>query len=126
MLKETITYKDYNGKERTEDFYFNLTKSEIVERAAVSETDYAEKLKTIIKASDGSKIMETFKQFLFDSYGEKSEDGRRFMKSQELSKAFSETEAYNVLFMRLVTDPDYAANFIRGILPEGIEGEGKK
>lgn len=120
MLKETIKYTDYNGKERSEEFFFNLSESEVVEMAATSETDLSEKLKKMVEANDGTQIMRTFKDLLFRAYGEKSEDGRRFVKSPEISKAFSETEAYNKLFMRLVTEPEYAAMFINGIIPQDV------
>ena len=121
MLKETITYVDYNGTERTEDFYFNLSESEIVEMAATSDGDLGEKLKAIVAAKDGSKIMSVFKDVLIRSYGQKSDDGKRFEKRNgELARAFLDTPAYNQLFMRLVTDPNYAAAFIEGVLPKGI------
>lgn len=121
MLKETIKYIDYNGTERQEDFYFNLSESEIVEMASTSEGDLSEELKKMVESKDGGRIMRTFRDLLSRAYGEKSQDGRRFVKSAEISKAFFETEAYNKLFMRLVTDPDYAANFIAGIIPQNLE-----
>lgn len=121
MLKETIKYVDYNGIERTEDFYFNLSESEIVEMAATTEGDLGENLKKMIESKDGSAIMRTFKDLLDRAYGEKSADGRRFVKSSEISKAFFETEAYNKLFMRMVTDPEYAANFIAGVIPQEVK-----
>lgn len=119
MLRETIEYVDYNGKTRTEDFYFNLNEAEIIEMAAADE-DLGEKLKKIVAANDGSEIMRVFKDFLRRAYGEKSEDGRRFTKSPEITEAFMQTEAYNKLFMRLVTDPEYSAKFINGILPKEV------
>lgn len=125
MLKRTISYTDYFGRERKEDFYFNLTKSELIEMEISKEEGFEEYLTNIINSKKGSVIMETFKKILFASYGEKSEDGRRFIKSPELSKAFSETEAYNILFQELVLDADKAVEFVNGILPtdisEGIE-----
>lgn len=121
MLKETIKYVDYNGIERQEDFYFNLSETEIVEMASTTEGDLSEELKKMVESKDGSRIMKTFKDLVARAYGEKSADGRRFVKSPEISKAFFETEAYNKLFMRLVTDPDYAANFIAGIIPQNLE-----
>lgn len=122
MIKQTITYKDWNGVERTEDFYFNLSESEIVEFAATAEGDLGEELKQMVDSKDGAKIMETFKNLLARSYGEKSPDGKRFMKgeNQQLFKAFSETEAYNKLFMRMVTEPEFAATFIQGVIPQEL------
>lgn len=117
MLKETRTYTDYNGKERTEDFYFNLSKSELAEKHLSTDKGLAELLQDIIDSDDHKLIVETFKEIILKAYGEKSEDGRRFIKSEELSKAFSETPVYDELFMELSTDSDKAAKFIHGILP---------
>lgn len=119
MWKETITYTDYFGEERTEDFRFHLSQAECAERQMkYAGGGYAEFLRKIIDAKDSEKIVEYFKKFLLDSYGEISSDGRRFMKSPELSKAFSETEAYNILYMRLATDDKFAAEFVKGVLPK--------
>lgn len=119
MWKETITYTDYFGEERTEDFRFHLSQAECAERQMkYAGGGYAEFLRKIIDAKDSEKIVEYFKQFLLDSYGEISSDGRRFMKSPELSKAFSETEAYNILYMKLATDDKFAAEFVKGVLPK--------
>lgn len=118
MWKETITYTDYFGEQRTEDFRFHLSKAECAEKQmAVAGGGYAELLRKIVDAKDSAKIVEYFKQFILDSYGEISEDGRRFIKSPELSKAFSETEAYSQLYMKLATDDQYAADFVNGVLP---------
>ena len=119
MWKETITYTDYFGEQRTEDFRFHLSQAECAERQMkYAGGGYAEFLRKIIDAKDAEKIVEYFKQFLLDSYGEISSDGRRFMKSPELSKAFSETEAYNILYMKLATDDEFAAEFVKGVLPK--------
>lgn len=121
MLKRTIEYTDYKGNERTEDFYFNMSKAELAEMELTTDgglTDYIEK---IIKAKDQSQIVILFKDLLLKSYGEKSEDGRRFIKSEELSTAFSQTEAYSILFMELASDAEKAAEFVNGIVPEMTE-----
>lgn len=124
MIKETITYTDFGGKTRTEDFYFNLSESEIIEMAAENE-DLGEKLKLIVAANDGGQIMSIFKDLLRRAYGQKSEDGRRLAKRDEhdrpLFNQFVETNAYNVLFLRLVTEPEYAAKFIEGVLPKNLD-----
>lgn len=118
MWKETITYTDYFGEERTEDFRFNLSKAECAERQMkFAGGGYGEFLRKIVEAKDSEKIVEYFKQFLLDSYGEISQDGRRFIKSPELSKAFSETEAYSILYMKLATDDQFAADFVNGVIP---------
>lgn len=124
MLKETIEYVDYNNTPRKEDFYFNLNEAEIIEMSA-NQIDLAARLQSVVDANDGGEIMRVFKDFLRRAYGEKSEDGRRFMKVDDngrpLVYGFMETEAYNKLFLRLVTEPDYAATFIQGILPKPTE-----
>lgn len=117
MLKKTIEYTDYNGVSRTEDFYFNLTKSELVEMELTTDGGFEEYIRRIVNAKDDAEIVKIFKEILFKSYGEKSDDGKRFIKSRELSEAFSQTEAYNKLFMELATDAEVAANFINGIMP---------
>lgn len=117
MLKLTRTYTDYNGEERTEDFYFNFSKAELAEKHLSSEEGLAEKLQKIVDAKDHKEIVDTFKEIILKSYGVKSEDGRRFVKSDEISKEFSETPAYSDLFMELATDEEAASNFIHGIMP---------
>lgn len=120
MLKRTITYTDYKGNQRTEDFYFNLTKAELTEMELTTEGGMSEYIERIIKAQNQSEIVSAFKQLLLKAYGERSEDGRRFMKSEEISKAFSQTEAYSELFMELATDSDKASAFVNGIIPADI------
>ena len=117
MLKKTITYTDFNGVERTEDFYFNLTNAEITELELSTTGGFAEMIRSIVNAQDIPSIVKIFKDIIFKAYGEKSLDGRRFIKSYELSKEFSETGAYSELFMELATDANAAAEFINGIIP---------
>lgn len=117
MYKKTITYTDYNGVERTEDFYFNFSKAEIAEMELTYDGGYASYLETIIKSKDQSQIISVFKDLLLKAYGEKSPDGRRFIKSKELSENFSQTEAYSNYFMELATDEAEATRFFNGITP---------
>lgn len=123
MLKKTITYSDYNGVERTEDFYFNLTRSEITEMEVSIDGGLAQKIQTVSAAQDGGEIMRIFKEIILKAYGEKSPDGKRFIKSEELSIGFTQTEAYNQLFMSLITDPKAAAAFVNGIIPQSTDKE---
>lgn len=118
MLKKTITYTDYDGAERTEDFYFNLKPSEIAELELGTAGGLAEKLRRIVAANEKHKIIEYFKEILLLTYGEKSDDGKYFRKSPEISKAFSDTEAYSMLFMELATDANAASEFINAVLPK--------
>lgn len=121
MLKKTITYLDYNDVERTEDFYFNLTKAEITEMEMSTTGGLSEKIQNIVQAQDIPEIIKIFKELVLKAYGVKSPDGKRFIKNEELTEAFSQTEAYSQLFMELATDADAAAKFINGITPKDID-----
>ena len=129
MLKKTITYTDYNGQERKEDFYFNLTKAELMEMEAGTTGGWANMMQGIIAAQDTPALIKIFKELVLMSYGEKSADGKRFMKvvnGIKLSEAFSQTEAYSQLFMELATDADAASKFVMGIIPAELAEEAKK
>lgn len=117
MLKKTITYNDYNEVERTEAFYFNLSTAETMEMELSTSGGLAEAITKIIEAKDVPSIIKIFKEVILKAYGEKSPDGKRFIKTEELATAFSQTEAYSQLFMELATDADAAAKFINGIIP---------
>lgn len=123
MLKQTRTYTDYNGFQRTEDFYFNLSKAEIMEMELSTTGGMQQMVNKIIAAQDTPELVKIFKELLLKSYGEKSADGKRFIKSRELSDAFEQTEAYSDLFMELATDSDKASAFINGITPKEISKE---
>lgn len=123
MLKKMITYTDYNNVERTEPFYFNLSKAELMEMELGVTGGMTEMLNKIINAKDGPSLMKTFKEMIMKSYGIKSDDGKRLIKSEELSIAFTQTEAYSVLFMELITDDKAAADFVNGIIPNEIQAE---
>lgn len=120
MIKKTITYTDFNGVERTEDFYFNLTKAEILEMEMGTTGGLAEMITNIVAAQDQPAIIKIFKDLVLRAYGKKSPDGRRFMKSDEIRDDFAQTEAYSQLFMELATDADAAAKFVNGIVPADV------
>lgn len=124
MLKKTITYSDYNGVERTEDFYFNLSKAEILEMEMGTSGGLAEMIQRIVATQDAPAIIKIFKDLVLKAYGEKSPDGRRFLKTDEngnpLSRNFEQTEAYSILFMELATDAEAASKFVNGIVPGDI------
>ena len=117
MLKKTFTYTDYNGVERTEDFYFNLSKAELMEMELSTTGGLAEMINKIVAAQDAPAIVKVFKELVLKSYGQKSADGRRFIKSKELAEEFAQTEVYSQLFMELATDADAASKFVNGIVP---------
>lgn len=125
MIKKTITYTDYNGVERTEDFYFNLSKAEIMEMELGTTGGLAEMIQKIIAAQDAPAIIKVFKDLVLRAYGEKSADGKRFMKSDDIALGFSQTEAYSILFMELATDADAAAKFINGVVPADMASDQK-
>ena len=121
MLKRTITYEDFNGVERTEDFYFNLTEAECVEWQLGTEGGLVEMIEKIVAAKDTKSLIEIFKDLVLKAYGEKSADGRRFMKDAEIREAFSQTNAYSIIFMELAKDDIAANEFIKGIIPNKVD-----
>jgi hypothetical protein len=123
MLKKSIKYTDYDGNVREEDFYFNMTKAELIEMQVGTAGGLEKKLRKIVASQDGGEIMAVFKDIITRAYGEKSDDGKRFVKSKELSDGFFQTEAYSELFMELTTDADKAAIFIKGVLPADLDTE---
>ena len=120
MIKKTVTYTDYNEVERTENFYFNLSKAEVLEMEMSTAGGMAESIQKIIDAKDMPAIIRVFKDLVLKAYGVKSDDGRRFIKSKELSEEFAQTEAYSQIFMELATNADEAAKFVNGIVPADL------
>ena len=117
MIKKTITYVDYNDVERTEDFYFNLSKAELMEIEMSTSGGLVEMINRIVAAQDAPAIIKVFKDLILKAYGVKSLDGKRFEKSDKLRTEFEQTEAYSQLFMELSTDADAASKFVNGIMP---------
>ena len=123
MLKKTITYTDYDGVERTEDFYFNLSKAELMAMQYETAGGLQKRIEKIVQEKDNRRIFELFRDIVLRAYGEKSPDGKRFIKSREISDAFAQTEAYTELFMELLTDEKAMAAFINGIIPQSLAAE---
>lgn len=121
MVKKTIKYTDYNGKEREEDYYFNLSKVELLEMEMSAEGGLENKIKKIVESDDKAEIVKYFKEIIKKSFGKKSEDGKRFIKNPKDFEEFEQTEAYVNLFMELATNADAGANFINGIIPQGLK-----
>lgn len=127
MYKKTIKYKDYEGNDREEDFYFNLSKAELMEYLMGDGGYTIDKvLERIYKESNGKKICETFRNLIYISYGEKSLDGRRFIKTDEVKRSFMETEAYSALFMDIIGDTKKSIEFVTGIIPKELADEVRK
>lgn len=124
MYKKTMTYVDFDGNERTEDFYFNLTKAEIMEMEMGTTGGLSAMIQKIVAEQDQPKIIEMFKSLILKAYGVKSPDGKKFMKKVNgvpLAEEFEQTEAYSDLFMLLATDADAAADFVNNIVPKTDE-----
>ena len=121
MLSKKIKYLDFNGNEREEEFLFNLTQAEVMEMELSETGGLAESIKKVIAAQDAPKIIKIFKELILKAYGEKSADGKMFVKSDELSRNFSYTNAYSQLFMELATNDEAAAAFVNGIVPNDTD-----
>jgi hypothetical protein len=124
MLKRNITYKDFNGETVTDIFYFNLGKAEIVEMEVSGEGgSFGDFLRNIVKTEDRKGLVVEFKKLILMSYGEKSQDGKHFEKDEIIRKRFSQTAAFDALFMELISSDDAAAIFVQGILPSDMSAE---
>ena len=121
MLKKTITYTDYDGLERTEEFRFNLTKAELMDMELTTVGTFSKLMQKIIDEKDMVRLAKYFKELILKSYGVKSDDGKRFIKSPELSEAFSQTEAYSELYMELLGNSEYAVKFIQQVMPKDLD-----
>lgn len=131
MIKETITYEDFNGEEWTEDFYFHLSKNELSKWELSKEGGLDKFLEKIVQTHNVKELYQMINDLILMSYGEKSPDGKRFVKSEELSKAFSESPAFDELIMEFMTDEgSKLADFVNGLLPKDlakqVEAEVKK
>ena len=118
MIKWPITYTDYNGETHTDNFYFNLNKAEVMEMNFEAGGVYSEYLQRIVSERDTRRIGEEYKRLILKSYGEKSDDGRRFIKSADRTEAFEQSEAYVELYMQLATEEGAAQKFVEGVLPK--------
>lgn len=120
MLRKNIQYTDFNGQKRTDMFYFNLTKAELAEMELSERQGLSTVAQQIIDAEDTKEILAIFKMIVRASVGKKSEDGRRFIKNEDIISELFDSNAYSELFMELVQDADAAAKFIRGVVPEDL------
>lgn len=120
MLKKTITYRDYNDVERTEDFYFHLSEAELLEMEMTTVGGMVEMLQKIVKTKDTPSLIKIFKDLVLKAYGEKDPDGKHFNKSEEIARKFAQTPAYSKLFMELATDDEAAAKFFTGVIPADL------
>ena len=121
MYKITETYTDYDDNQRTEDFYFNYSEAELTDLQFSVSGGLAGMIDKIIKTNDMPKLVELFRELIQKAYGEKSNDGRRFIKSTELTKEFTEPVAYSQIYMRLATDSKAAQEFINKVVPKSMK-----
>ena len=126
MLKRVIAYKDFNGTDRNEEFWFHMSEAELAEMQLSVNGGMENLMRQIINTRDTARLIKIFKDLVLNSYGEKSLDGRLFQKSPELSRAFSQTPAYSILFMELATDAEKAAEFLNGIVPDSLKAKMKE
>ena len=120
MLKRQITYTDFDDREVTEVFYFNISKPELIDMEVQHEGGYVASIQRIIDANDPKRLVEEFKALILQAYGEKSEDGKKFRKSDALREEFAHHAAYQELWMELATDEKAASEFVLGVLPSDL------
>lgn len=123
MFKHTVTYKDYDGKERTETFYFHYNEAELMEMVNSEEGDFSARVKRLVDANEQSKVIKIVKKFVLDAFGLKSDDGRRFKKNEDIREAFEQHPAYSIIFMKMARDSKFAADFINNVVPEEYRGK---
>lgn len=126
MIKKTVTYKDFDGNERTEDFYFHLTEQELTEWELSVDGGLSGVLRRIVNSKDNKKLIEIFKDLLIRSYGVKTPDGRGFVKNKEVLNDFIYTQAFSDIYMELATDDKAASEFVNGIIPASLAAEARK
>lgn len=126
MLKRPITYEDFNGNTVTDVFYFNISKPELIEMELEHKEGLKSMIEGVIAAEDNKTLIKIFKELVLMAYGEKSPDGKRFIKTDELRTEFSQTAAFSTLFMELATDDGVAITFLTGVLPRDMQGELEK
>lgn len=126
MIKKTVTYEDFDGNERTEDFYFHLTEQELTEWELSVDGGLSGVLSRIMNSKDNKKLIEIFKDLLIRSYGVKTPDGRGFVKNQEVLNDFIYTQAFSDIYMELATDDNAASEFVNGIIPAKLAAEARQ
>lgn len=123
MLKREIKYEDFDGNQTSEICYFNISKPELIELEVEYDQGFGRMLEQIVESKDNRELVKRFKEIVLMAYGVKSDDGKRFIKSEQLRTEFSQTAAYQALFMELATDDNAAVIFLRGILPKDMLAE---
>ena len=117
MIKKTLTYVDFNGQERTETFHFHFSETELLDMETSVDGGFSERVQRIVDAKDQGELLKILQKFVKDAYGVKSDDGRRFVKNEDVLAAFVESPAYPKIFMELLGDDKAAAEFVNGVVP---------
>lgn len=120
MLRREITFRDFNGDMVTETHYFNMTETELTMLEVSFEGGLEKTIKKIEEKKDAATLLGEFRKIILMSYGERTADGKHFLKSEERSAIFEQSGAYNKLFMDLISDEEFAAQFIQGLIPEEL------
>lgn len=125
MYKKTVTYEDWDGNEVTEDCYFNLTRTEILEMEYNLRpgNSFSDTIMTLVEEKDMGQILSVIKDILLASYGKKSDDGRRFVKNDEIREEFAQSMVFDEIYMDLAANSDHAADFINGIMPKAVQDQ---
>ena len=126
MLKKSITYTDFNGEKRTEDYYFNLSRAELTEMQMSVNGGMTEYLQQIVNSQDNKEIFAIFKEIIFKAIGEKSVDGKRFIKNNEIRESFEQSEAYSELLIELMSDATKASDFVNALIPDTVQEQIKE
>lgn len=126
MLKHEITYEDFNDEKVTETLYFNISKTELMELEVEHPEGMHDWLQRMVKIEDKKKLFAEFKRIILLSYGEKSPDGKRFIKSDEIRNDFEHSAAFEALFVSLIESEDTVAKFITNVLPKDLQEDVKK
>jgi len=126
MIKKTITYEDYFGEKRTEDFYFNLSEAELIEWEMSKDGGMERFVERVTKSQSIPELFPIFKDFVLRAYGVKSDDGRQFIKNEEVRQSFEQCPAYSALVMELITNTEEAIKFLNGIAPKDIAEKAAK
>ena len=126
MFTKQIKYTDLDGNEKVREAQFHFSKAELLEKEMSMYGGFEATVNKIMETKDSKALIELFKELILKAYGEKAPDGTRFIKSEEMSREFSQTEAYSEYFIQLATDDDAAAEFVNGVMPASMKGQVSK
>lgn len=126
MLKKQVTYKDYDGNDKTTTLYFHLNKFEWLELETYTKGGLIENLKHAIETGNAKKTIDILKKIILRSYGEKDPETGSFEKSDDIAIRFSKTDAFSELFYELAYNEEAAQSFFMGLIPVELRAEAEK